>query len=358
MQKYEVSMTAEEFQMLKKSFEGNNPQLASNLQAMREKIVEFDRDVAQLLRDRPEGFEPAIAILLQGRNFLARYIGEAEVPFPGIEEKVLESEPDPIREKHVALFVRSVDYFLKTVRHVLNTLDLDKQAYREYIGTNDLLNAILSGQVGGIISLNMRREESIESHLRHDLKNMPDFDYRSAQKYALPPCVDIYPPHPLGVILKTIHEFREGTYQPPEQESFSLDQFLPYLVPHLYVPQRKVTVKVVDDEEWAMEGMVGILKVWPNLRVIPEVYWGGGVFVFDDDDIVLLDEAMGKITGTQVAKELQKDPEFRGLIASTTSGEKPAYTRWHFQAKGRITKNKQAAQEFVRFMNSLLRQVV
>jgi len=357
--------TDEEFELIRKTFVENNPVLAHDLEAIKERMSEFQEDILEFAENRPDGFKDASIILLQGLNFLARYlskIGETKAEFLlpdfGTEEEKEENIiSSAITGKHCAIFVTSKktsSFYRSLLRAFSVCVDSNTLRYRFYADARELLKDITKGLVYGVVAFQLNSSYSIEGHLRHDLGHMSEFNHDSAQKYVFPPCLDFTPPHQLPEIFNTMAQLQNGERHPAKQaENFSLKDALPDLVAHMYAPTKRVKVVIVDDILEEMKGMKTILDAWPNI----------GCFIMlqdsdliqrpsPDTDILLLDEGM-KITGTQIAKHLQHW-KFPGLIASTTSGMKPNFTPWHFSAKGQITKNYKMAWEFVFFMNSLL----
>lgn len=122
-------------------------------------------------------------------------------------------------------------------------------------------------------------------------------------------------------------------------------------------PKESVRVTIVDNSEAAMQ-MWRILKRWPNLSVILLVQSGGSRPVIDKScDIVLIDENLIGITGTQVATNL-RNGGFRGIIASVTPGRHcPSCFRYHFGEKELIATSVKMAAAFAKWMSALVEEV-
>ena len=358
------SMFADEkFDLLRKTFTENNPKLANDPKAIEKEMNGLEKNILGLLKEKPEDFESAILILIQGLNFLARFSGVSEFLTPDFEKAEEEIAPSPpIESKHNAVFVadkESGPFYLSLAKVFETTINPDALRYKFYTDAKKLLKNIIEGSVCGVVAFQLNAHSSVEGHLRHDLKYMPGFNYESAKKYVFPVCLDFAPPHQVFEIVGIMAKLQDGSYQPAKQvDDFSLSDALSNLVAHMYIPAQKIKILVVDDIPKEVAGMEVILDAWPNLerstviqlseREMPDVP--------DNTDILLLDEGM-KITGTQVATHLQQNSKFSGLVASTTGGDKPNYTRWHFDAKNSVAKKYSTAKEFVLFVNSLLQTI-
>lgn len=346
--------TDEEFAMMKKVFETNRSELANNPEEIGKEMRHLEQMMHDTAQRKEKDYEIAIQILLQGRNFLARYIEEPEISYPINQVDQL----SPLEKKHVALYIAGGESpFFKAV---IQATEMFKEVlrFRSYIKIPDLLEAILANEVCGIVAFHLEKTSFIEGSLRHDLKNRDGFDYNMAQAYPLPPCVDFHPPHPLMKAITEIIRLQNGIYQPASEENFYLPDALPHLLPHMHIPETSTKITIIDDNERAITGMEEILGSWPNILSVTIIQNNSAIPKLPPDTkIVLLDENLGKlITGTQVAKDLiQKG--FTGIIASTSGGKRPKFAKWHFGAKEEIVKQYQMAWEFVYFINSLLKAI-
>ncbi len=347
-------LSDEEFQAIKEAFDRKDPS-ARTTEWIRAEIANLDREIERILPERQETWREAILILLQGRNFLARYIGEQERLIPeecyeGGEQEA--PAPDPIEGKHVALY-SPMPRVVAALVQSLGVSNNPAPRYRGYERISNLLQAIFSGQVCGVIALHGRESHSALGTLRHDMKNLRGQDYAAAQRYLFPPCIDLAAPHNLIEIIHLIWELQNGTYQ-AETRHFDLAGALPILGVHMLLPKRNLLVAIVDDEPTMMDGMKRILDVWPGVSVEAVLQEKGMPVIPLHANVILLDEMMAEgMTGTTVYEWLESR-RFQGIIASTTGGSRPPYVRHHFQQKGIVATNRQAAEAFVRFMNGLL----
>lgn len=361
----ESMFTSAEFSHIRDFFESNS-RLAFNKPAIILEMAGFQKEIIHLLLDwddqKVEELKTAVLILLQGLNFLARYVGEPEFAEPDFTKlKSQPISPAPIMEKHVAVFIADQEdgTFYRSVVQVLNNIDIPEVHYCFYNNAQVLIGEILRGKVCGVVALQLYEETSIENHLKHDLKNWSGFDYGSAEKYVFPPCVDFAPPHPLGTILDVIIRLQRGTLKIAETGTFSLQKVLPNLVAQMFVPLKDqgIQVAIIDDHPVEVVGMETILGAWPNITV--RVMFQNSIIMPDlnvllQTDILLLDEAM-PIFGTEIAKDLI-NLGFSGKIVSTTGGKKPTFTQWHFSDKRNITQKYSSAEGFVKLINSLLQK--
>tara|TARA_Y100000310_G_C20691745_1_gene822735 strand:- start:1399 stop:2463 length:1065 start_codon:yes stop_codon:yes gene_type:complete len=347
---------SDDFEIMKQVFEENNPELAENEEAIRGHIVELDEDIQKHLDEKPDGFDSAVTILWQGRNFFARYLGDEETSLPEMEQ-VTDELPNPIEQKHVAVFAGGGDGpFRRSVRQVLGMYD-ETLRIEFYHTIQDVLEALESGAICGVVAIHMSAEARIESHLRHDLKNMPGWNYDKAEKVVFPPCIDFPPPMELPLVLTTILEMQKGEYQVQPEGKFNLNSELSSLIAHMHTPKRNVVIALIDDRPQEIEGMTQILEAWPRIECIPIIQKAERSHEVDAPiDIWLLDEDMPHKKGSDIARELQASG-FSGLLVSATAGSKPDFANLHFGNKNSIRKDRSVAEEFIRFINQLLMEV-
>lgn len=357
--------TKEEFETMKRFFEEHSPVVSKDPVRMRAEIAELDHAMEDQDRAVAEGREelrdvlPALNILAQGRNFLARYVGDPEIQVTTPEEasKVL---PAALELKHVALYIPEGDSLRRATQQVLGTTrpDLRCTYYKEM---SALLDDLLKGEICGAIGLFLQPEGHpgrLGGIARHDLKNRPTWTREQAQRCALPPFVSFGPGFLLADLLATAVRMQAGECQPPKAEDaeFDLGQHLTQLSAHMFVPPRPIEVMIVDDEEEIVQGMKVVLDAWLNISVSYRMPYSEPERKRPAPDVLLLDESMDQITGTEVANDFMARG-YTGIIASITGGQKPEYTPWHFQGKVQVAESWTSALEFVHFMNSLLRQL-
>lgn len=125
------------------------------------------------------------------------------------------------------------------------------------------------------------------------------------------------------------------------------------------VPKKQVRVVLVDDRYDNMCGMLDVLLEWRNIFVaVIEL----STVRYPDinhkiDDIVLLSEDLGEMTGTRIAEQLRMDG-FPGVLASTAPGETcPPAFKHHFGHKLAISKSYKATAKFVMWLSELIEEV-
>jgi len=344
----------EGFEVMKKAFEENNPELAGNLKKIREEIAQADADLKILLDEKSENFKVAISLLWQFRNFLAKYIGDEEVKPPVFERE--EEEVNPLLLKHVAIYVDGGGTLKVAFRQVLN-LCKDTIRIEFYDSIRDIIEAQLSGKLCGIIGIHLNKDADIQRHIRHDLKNMSEWNYEKAEAAMLPSCADFFPPHALGDILETISKMQKGEYL-IKSEEFNLGMELSSLIGKMQIPCSETTIAIVDDRREEIEGMVKILQSWPRVNCIPVIQETSDLPNISPD-IWLLDEDMPEPAkrGSEYAREL-RIARSQALIASTTGGQKPKTIDLHFSGKTSVTKSRSSAEDFIRFINKLLSTIL
>lgn len=348
-------LSDEEFQAMKQFFD-HKPEHERSPEAVREQLAVFDRDMQNILQEREPQWQIAICILIQGRNFLARYIGEKEMAVP-VEcyDNDLDEQPaaDPIATKHIAVYT-PLDYVGQAACLAIGAALTPSIAFELYRKPADLLQAVLDGNVCGIVALHGSNGGSVLGTLRHDFKNLRGRTYEEAQRYLFPPCADFSAAQfKIGELVRIVGEMSKGAYQ-ADAEQFDLASALPTLGVHMLMPSRDLDVAIVDDEPDMAEGMRRILEAWPRVTPIFVHAHGAMPSVPPSADIVLLDEAMPAVSGEDVYAAL-RSRGFEGIVASISGGERPAWCRHHFQQKDLVKTSPDAAKAFVHFMNGLIR---
>lgn len=352
------SFTDREFKAMSDCFEKNNPDLANNGEKIKGEISEFDTDIKdyqQRLLIEEDGekvltLQCAIKLLLQGRNFLARFIGLAELPMPEFEWKPPELMGGQIRKKWVAVVMADKSEVTeKAMAQVLKMAfpDVRYKFYRDYVG---LIKDLPS--LAGIVSASLEPTSfSIESGIRHDLKNQPGWDVDRANEVILPPCYNGSYAE-IIVLMDVMKQMQAGDWR-VNKEKFVLSDSLSSLLVHAKVPSKLTEVYIIDDEQEMIAGIKLILNSWPKLAC----------YCFQDElldvgkkasGIFLIDEDLGnKRTGTDLVAQLKK-ADIPRVFASISGGAKPAFTEHHFQLKSMVKNNYSAARQFVSFMNKLI----
>ncbi len=350
-----------EFEQLKTFFERQRPKLIGNPNDVRAEIKKLDDAIDNeylpfALQNGATNTESAIQITLQGRNFLARYIGETERPMPVIAG--VTPEPiDPLQFKHVAVWTghHEENEFTRAMKQTIPILAEDKD-YRLYTNFELLIDEILQGNTCGVVGFSLDHLGRVESSIRHDLKNRPGWNHWKSEAAILPPCADF---NKLPAMIAALKNMREGTYT-KATETFDLGKELSGLLAHMYVTAAEEMVIIVDDSLNEVKAIARILEAWPKLKVFQ---WTGLADRPDkptdinDQAIILLDDDLGKdsLNGSAITERLAKEGH-KGPIVSITGGENPAYAKLHFQGKAAVGSSRQMALDFIKFMNKVLQQ--
>jgi len=127
------------------------------------------------------------------------------------------------------------------------------------------------------------------------------------------------------------------------------------------VPRKQVRVVLVDNRYDNMCGMLDIMLEWPNIfvAVIELTTVRHPNIDHKIDDIVLLSEELGEMTGARIAEQLRKDG-FPGILASTHPGDTcpPAFSsQRHFGHKMAISKSYKATAYFVIWLSKMIEEV-
>lgn len=351
-------MSDEDFEFCKQVIEQSQSSYAKDPQAMKAAIESFERDIADLLASKEEGWREAVIILAQGRNFFAKSLG--------LPQKAFLEDPDA----RVALFVRSGESLTRALQQVLGFYKQDLR-FEIYSDMRKVLEGIVAGSFCGVIGIDHgARNGWLEGQIRHDLKNMEGWNAEKAASAKLPLMAEFGMGFLLSELICMMREMQSGASVPLEcwivsEDGFSLSNFVESLVGWALIPKLDTHVVVLDDDPEAVKGILFLLEKWPN--VIHEHILYSDLFSLDeflakieavgsDRVIVLLDESMGATTGTAVAKALESR-HFGGITASITGGAKPRFAKHHFWEKKSIASQRGAAVGFVQFMNQLIREL-
>ncbi|HMO18390.1 MAG TPA: hypothetical protein PKA63_08875 [Oligoflexia bacterium] len=323
-----------------------------------EESLKLDIYAQELLetKDFNEEHRLAILILLQARNIMARLAGIQQIGLPsGFYQEYDKEETiiDPLANKHVAIFASG--NVAKTLVHVLENVPLVKDArIKAYSSIRDLINAIESNLVAGVLALHHQKGSIIDS-IRHDYKNLPGKCQQDAIDFTFPPCIDVSNLTPLLVMAEKIRQLSKG--ERPENKKFELKESLSELLVHALIPENPVRVFIVDDTRKYIDNMAIVLQAWRNITVEVILHEEGIPEVPMQANIALLDEDLSQgIKGSKI-HEYWKDKGYSGLVASTTGGEKPSHVEHHFHQKSSLAENYDSALDFVRFMNLLIKKL-
>lgn len=144
---------------------------------------------------------------------------------------------------------------------------------------------------------------------------------------------------------------------PGNKLRYIFEDHMPRLKELMRIPTRDpVNVVIVDDNEYAVVGMRTLLGNWNNvglMTVIQTRRKKPGVNPYTD--IVLLDEDLDGMRGSDLAEELRRGG-FSGIIASTSfiGGDERLQYKYHFNNKVGVGTSVDATTSFIKFMNELI----
>lgn len=332
----------EEYQSILKVFE-QGPLFQKGSEAIRTERAKLDDEISRLLKDKPPDYHLAINVLWQGRNFLARFLNEPEIPLP-VEPP---QNDDASSKKFVAVYCPEA-VLSAAVTQVLTTLPFVR--HRVYVKMSELLDSLIKGEICGVIGVSSTKS-SVKNLILHDLGHRLG---RDQAEPLIPPCADITPPS-LVKIWETAFEMMSEKFGPVADEaSFSLTAAIPELTAVMITLVRTLKIAVVDDDAKVIAGVIEIFGHWPNL--ITRNFLIVNTVPVEEllvSDIILLDESM-PIKGTAVRALVLKSG-FQGIIASTTGGDVPDWADKHFGGKAKVARSLNQAKDFVKFMNGLIR---
>lgn len=129
-------------------------------------------------------------------------------------------------------------------------------------------------------------------------------------------------------------------------------------------PDKLKNLVLVDDREDQVRGMLEFLDDWPRMKIHSLVGIPKGdandlaeQILALKPDLVLLDESIGSVKGTEVAFIL-KDKQCPAVLASISWGNEwdPPYTKFHLGDKPQVGRDPKVDENFVDFMNELIEQ--
>lgn len=349
-------MKVEDYQKVLEFGRANNPELFSDPDRLRKEMLELEQAASQ------EEDLTAKSIYIQGRNVLALALNEELIPEPELEIGEPQEEPIPMPERFVAIKTDSEIYGQAVKQSVSTNCNAPVKYYHGE--SRLLLIDILAGRIVGVIGIGTAfkvEDVRTEAVLRHSLKNLDGWDYEKAEAFPLPPVVDIAQPALLIEVIKTILEMHQGLTRPIEEtQGFVLEDRLVDLRLEMLAADQAVTVTLVDDKPKEVAHLVRLLEVWPRVELHKFVGTLIGTtttltsqILSKNPDIVLLDEDIDEIRGTDVANSLLRQG-FEGTLVSITGGVKPGFTPHHFGSKTVVGKNIKAAADFIAFMNRMI----
>ncbi|MBU0648542.1 hypothetical protein KJ969_00315 [Patescibacteria group bacterium] len=348
------SLTPEEYAILKDLFEKQNSKLRMNVEEIWDRVKKMDNEMDALLKSRYPGYENAIMLLIQFRNFFARYSGMDEIGLPQEVKKLLERMT---KEKHLAVYIEGGKVRLfPYVSEVLNDLYGKTKKIKCYHTVTELLQEFVAGKVLAVLGIHNKPGIAIQAHLREELKRLPEFAKDTADTCLLPKCRDLYPPLGLVRMRQAIEEMEHAALKPGQSiKSLKPSTGAQDLTTKMYPLDEEVNVTIIDDTPSEIQGMLAVLQQWPNIvvKVVSQTDAQMPNISVERTHIILLDEQMPGINGTGMAQEFMAQG-FKGIIASTSSHIEPDYTKFHFKLKGKMDKDEQAVIEFKKFFNLLL----
>lgn len=324
-------------------------------------LRELDEQITINLNDPNycEDHQVAIVLLLQPRNFFARFLNKEQLGVPvnfhrnTFAEEVAVQVSDQRVGKHVALY--GTKMVVDSVIAALKRASLTKVSVRPYSKMLDLLKAIVNNEVLGIVSV--ASSGFTESGIRHDYKYLPGKSSRDAETVVLPPVADMgKPPLLLIKVATAVNAMYDGTYGITDAP-FVLESELPLLLSRMYIPTRPVQTLVIDDTPRQIEGIEKILRAWQNVTVSTCTVCREAPDFHPDINLILLDEDLGGNLKGAVVHEQLKTRGYAGMVASITGGPKPNHVKFHFGGKSAVATSREAAHQFVDFMNQLLVQL-
>ena len=328
-------------------------EICNNPDKINEEIARFDAEIDSLLADTENDEQDrrqAVDILLQGRNFLAIHLGQTQRDVIFAED-LMAVLSDPIVNRHVAVCLPQNTHpsYIKALE---KGIALQRANCKIYVGTKPVLHDLKEGLICGLIGIHFAEPIGlIAEQLRHDMQYHPQYSVELARNYVFPPSVNFGAPHLIALIFQAASQMHNVTFN-NEGEDFNPEQQLSELVPHMAHVKSQLSIAVFDDDEQIVTPLLTILRAWPGIVVDFIRVSDSLPLIPSEYNIVLLDEAMDRVTGSQIAEKISTSG-CETIIASISGGHCPNYTPHHFGLKAVMKDNRQACLDFIAFMNRL-----
>jgi hypothetical protein len=344
--------------------QSKRPDLCNNPEKLKNEFLIWERQIDDLIRTRPLDWEPAVNILLQTRNGIAHLLNikprEIDVDYINISFlPVLTVIPS---EKFVVLLCIN-DLISNAIKAILPE-DISENPKYKILDSAATVQALMTDKVAGIVDFNFNKNTTIARigySLRHDLKYQAGWNQAKADSKILPP-----------IFASSIHSIDEGFNKAIEMANgifycsevvgnkINFEDFHPTFFARMKVPHRTLEVIIIDDCTAHFQGMLNLLKIWPqiNLSLISE--FGAEIPEPKMADILFLDHDLGNANydGCGLLNNWYAN-EFKGTVVSTTSGKNQGYGSCHFYQKCEVADGCfDASNRFISLMNYLVESIV
>jgi hypothetical protein len=264
-------------------------------------------------------------------------------------------------DKFVAIVCndRLVSGAIKQVASLL----LDKTISYQVMTYNSCVEAINQNLVAGVVGFGNRTftTNSLESSLRHDLKNLSGWNRERADTVLLPPLFGALSDKPLQA-MEVVIQMANGTYDSSEvkAEKIKFADYNSSFLARMKVPNKKVYILIVDDTPMDIIGILNILNIWPNVHINAVKDNFQNLFpVSVSWDILLLDHDLGSknYNGHDLLNDMTQFG-FDGKCISITGGQAVSYTQNHFGKKFAVSRGYLSpCQEFIALINQVIETI-
>jgi CheY-like chemotaxis protein len=232
-----------------------------------------------------------------------------------------------------------------------------------YQKISELAKDIILNKIYGVLFITKKGSGTV-SNIWNYMKKIPGWNWDRALEFPLPHIIDFgYNSLKFSEATSLITQMMDGDFYQKVRNEFILERHLSWLRLMMSVPKEPITIMIVDDMPDQIYGPTILLEIWPNvtLNAIKNPHHHLDRELVDKileekPNILLLDEAMGHIKGTQIAQML-KEKGFQGIFASITAGRHPNYTDHIFSKKGSVPTNEKSAKKFIEFVNMLIKKM-
>jgi hypothetical protein len=353
--------TDEYYESVVAIFRKENPELCNDPERLQGEIDKLDILIDNLVKTKPETWEISVNIALQGRNPWAIILGVEKryVDCDGAKSSLITGTKNPIPADKFVAIVCNEELVLRAINQV-TPIFLDDTISYQVMTYNSCVEAISQNLVAGVVGFGNHTftTDSIESSIRHDLKNLSGWNRELADAVLLPPLFGAIS-YDLPPAMEVVIQMANGTYDSSEvkAEKIKFADYNSSFLARMKVPKRKVYILIVDDTPMDVIGILNILSIWPNVHInAVEDNFQNPFPVSVPWDILLLDHDLGSknYNGNDLLNDMTQFG-FDGKCISITGGQAVSYTQNHFGKKFAVSQGYLSpCQEFIALINQVL----
>jgi hypothetical protein len=357
----ETMHTDEYYESVVAIFRKENPELCNDPERLQGEIDKLDILIDNLVKTKPETWEISVNIALQGRNPWAIILGVEKryVDCDGAKSSLITGTKNPIPADKFVAIVCNEELVSRAINQV-TPIFLDDNISYQVMTYNSCVEAISQNLVAGVVGFGNHTftTDSLESSIRHDLKNVSGWNRKLADAVLLPPLFGAIS-YELAPAMEAVIQMANGTYHSSivKDEKIKFADYKSSFLARMKIPDRKVYILIVDDTPMDVVGILDILNIWPNIHINAVEDSFQNLFpVSFAWDILLLDHDLGSknYNGYHFHSDITQFG-FNGKCISITGGQAVSYAHYHFGKKFAISQGYLGpCQDFISLINQVL----